>query len=87
MDESALGGPTKLLEREPELEQVDAVLHAVGQRAGRVLVIEGPAGIGKSRLLEAGRVRAADLGVHVLSARATELEQGFPFGVVRQLFR
>jgi len=37
-------------------------------------------------LLAEARVRAADLGVRVLSARATELEQGFPFGMVRQLF-
>ncbi len=42
--------------------------------------------MGKSRLLEEGRVRASDLGLRVLAARATELEQGFPFGVVRQLF-
>jgi DNA-binding CsgD family transcriptional regulator len=49
-------------------------------------VVEGAAGIGKSRLLLESRVRGADLGVRVLHARATELEQGFPFGVVRQLF-
>ena len=86
MNESALVEPAGLLERERELERVDAALEAVGQRRGRVLVIEGAPGIGKSRLLEAGSLRGIDLGVHVLSARATELEQGFPFGVVRQLF-
>ena len=86
MNESALVEPAGLLEREHELERVDAALEAVGQRRGRVLVIEGAPGIGKSRLLEAGSLRGIDLGVHVLSARATELEQGFPFGVVRQLF-
>ena len=79
-------GPAALLERERELEHVRAALRAVGQRAGKVLVIEGAAGIGKSRLLEEARLRATDLGFCVLSARATELEQGFPFGVVRQLF-
>jgi hypothetical protein len=42
--------------------------------------------MGKSRLLDEARLRAPGLGVVVLSARATELEQGFPFGVVRQLF-
>src|SRR5258707_5973941 len=86
MDKSALAEPGALLERELELERVHAALHAVGQRAGVTLVIEGPAGVGKSRLLEAGRARAASLGISVLNARATELEQGFPFGVVRQLF-
>jgi DNA-binding CsgD family transcriptional regulator len=79
-------GPAALLERERELERAHAALRAVGQRVGCVLVIEGAAGIGKSRLLESARNRAAQLGFRVLSARATELEQGFPFGVVRQLF-
>ncbi len=86
MDQPAVAQPAALLEREHELERVAATVRAVGQRAGGVLVIEGAAGIGKSRLLEAARVWASDLGVCVLSARATELEQGFPFGVVRQLF-
>jgi hypothetical protein len=49
-------------------------------------MIEGAAGIGKSRLLEWARVRAAELGLRVLNARGAELEQGFPFGVARQLF-
>ncbi len=50
------------------------------------MVVEGAAGMGKSRLLDEARARASDLGFRVLVARATELEQGFPFGVVRQLF-
>jgi DNA-binding CsgD family transcriptional regulator len=79
-------GPAALLERERELELAHAALRAVAQRAGCVLIIEGAAGIGKSRLLESARARAAQLGFRVLTARATELEQGFPFGVVRQLF-
>ena len=86
MDQAALGQPAPLLERQPEVERVQAVLHATGRRAGGVLAIEGPAGMGKSRLLEEARARAADHGVDVLSARGTDLEQGFPFGVVRQLF-
>jgi predicted ATPase len=49
-------------------------------------VIEGAAGLGKSRLIEAAVARASEFGFRVLTARATELEQGFPFGVVRQLF-
>ncbi|HEX3690376.1 MAG TPA: AAA family ATPase [Solirubrobacteraceae bacterium] len=79
-------GPAALLERELELERVHALLRGVGQGAGCVLAIEGAGGIGKSRLLESARVRATQLGFRVLAARATELEQGFPFGVVRQLF-
>ena len=86
MVKSARARPAALLEREHELERVGAALRAVGRRAGGALVIEGPAGMGKSRLLEEARTRASDLGLRVLAARATELEQGFPFGVVRQLF-
>jgi DNA-binding CsgD family transcriptional regulator len=86
MDASEAAEPAALLEREHEVERVRAALQAVGRRAGGVLVIEGAAGIGNSRLLEVARERASGLGIRVLNARATELEQGFPFGVVRQLF-
>jgi DNA-binding CsgD family transcriptional regulator len=81
-----LGQPAALLEREQEVEQVRLALRAVAHGAGGALIVEGAAGIGKSRLLAEARVRAPDFGVSVLSARATELERGFPFGVVRQLF-
>ena len=86
MDQSALALPDALLEREHEVERVRAAVGAVGQQAGVALIVEGAAGIGKSRLLELARVCASELGLRVLSARATELEQGFPFGVARQLF-
>jgi DNA-binding CsgD family transcriptional regulator/tetratricopeptide (TPR) repeat protein len=86
MEQSALAWPAALLEREHELERVRVALRAAGKRVGATLVIEGAAGIGKSRLLEAARAGASELGFRVLAARATELEQGFPFGVTRQLF-
>jgi DNA-binding CsgD family transcriptional regulator len=85
MDQSARR-PAALLEREHEVARIRAALRAVGQRAGGALVVESAAGMGKSRLLEEARAEAPELGVWVLDARATELEQGFPFGVVRQLF-
>jgi DNA-binding CsgD family transcriptional regulator len=50
------------------------------------VVIEGPAGIGKTALLAAARIAAADSGMRVLRSRGTELERDFAFGVVRQLF-
>ncbi len=86
MHQSAAAQPAALLEREHEVERVRDVVRAVRERAGRVLIIEGAAGMGKSRLLEEARQHASELGVVLLSARATELEQGFPFGVMRQLF-
>jgi DNA-binding CsgD family transcriptional regulator len=50
------------------------------------VLIEGPAGIGKTALLAAVRSQAHGAGMVVARARGTELESGFAFGVVRQLF-
>jgi len=86
MDQSVVAAPDGLLEREREVERIRAALRRVGRREGVVVVIEGTGGIGKSRLLEVARTRGSDLGFRVLNARATELEQAFPYGVVRQLF-
>ena len=63
-------GPAALLERERELERSHAALRAVGQQMGCVLVVEGAAGIGKSRLLSETGARASQLGFRVLTARA-----------------
>ncbi len=73
-----------LLEREDELAALGTLLGGARGGQGRVAVVEGPAGIGKSRLLEAAR--AAAVGFTVLRARGGELERDFPWGVVRQLF-
>src|SRR5437588_77257 len=86
MGSTATAEPAALLEREREVERVHSMLRAVGRRSGRVLVIEAAAGLGKSRLLEEARAAAPELGVRVLAALASDLEQGYPFGVMRQLF-
>ena len=79
-------GRARLLERERELRVLDrGIAGALAGRAGLVL-IEGPAGIGKSRLAAESRRRAAERGLLVLSARGSALERDYPFGVVRQLF-
>src|SRR5438067_12441357 len=75
-----------LLERERELGQLGAAVDAVSAGNGRLVLVEGPPGIGKTRLLEALRARATEHGMTVLAARASELDRDFPFGVVRQLF-
>ena len=71
-----------LHERERELAAVEELLDG----RGRMLLFEGRAGIGKTSLLEVACSRAAELGFEVLRARGSELESGFAFGVVRQLF-
>src|SRR5215203_2017386 len=74
-----------LLERETELAAATAALERTRTGEGGVLVLHGPAGIGKTRLLEETRAVAAAEGMRVLNARASQLETGFPFGVARQL--
>ena len=78
--------PSDLVERDREMAQLDALLRDAQAGEGRVAVVEGPAGIGKSRLVAELRRRAEAQGVKVLSSRAGELEREFPFGVARQLF-
>jgi DNA-binding CsgD family transcriptional regulator len=71
--------------RDLELEALAQVAARVTEGSGRLIVIEGAPGTGKTALLdEAGRIFAA-AGMSVLAARAAELEIDFPFGVVRQL--
>ena len=70
-----------LVEREREL---DAVARVVRERG--VLVIEGGAGLGKTSLLQAACRQASARGDRVVCAGGSELESGFAFGVVRQLF-
>jgi DNA-binding CsgD family transcriptional regulator len=79
-------GAPRLLERERELEVIDRAIESAAAGAAGLVLVEGPAGIGKSRLLAETRRRAAERGLVVLSARGGELERDFPFGVVRQLF-
>ena len=55
----ALVVPGMLCEREDELARVDALMTAACAGRGGVLLIAGPAGIGKTVLLEAARERAA----------------------------
>jgi DNA-binding CsgD family transcriptional regulator len=76
----------QLVEREAELEVVRAAVRDAAAGAGRLLVIEGPAGIGKTRLLLAARESANGAAMRVLHARGSELEREFPYGLVRQLF-
>ena len=75
-----------LLEREPELEALGAAVARAGEGTGGCLLIEGPAGVGKSRLMASGRALAQDAGLSVLEARGAARERDFAFGVARQLF-
>lgn len=75
-----------LLERDAELGVVDQIVEQTLRGQPAVLLIDGSAGIGKTRLLGAARDKARAADHRVLTARASDLERELPFGVVRQLF-
>jgi DNA-binding CsgD family transcriptional regulator len=75
----------RLLER-------DAVMHAIGRRLddalacrGGGVVVEGPAGIGKSAVLAEAVAWAAERGLETLQARAVAPLQRYPFGLLSSL--
>ena len=75
----------RLHERDAELADLEAALGAAATRRGAAIVLEGPAGIGKSSLLDATRAAAPGHGLAVAAARGSDLETAYAWGVVRQL--
>ena len=65
--------------RADELKVIGALVEAVAQGRGGVLVIEGPPGIGKSRLLTEVMARADKAGARTLFGEAFEYQQTMPF--------
>jgi Bacterial transcriptional activator domain/AAA ATPase domain len=74
-----------LVERDREVSQLRQALAQLGFGRSTRLLVEGPAGIGKTRLLEELDRQAKERGIRVLAARGSPLEQSFGYGVVRQL--
>ncbi len=78
--------PTDLVDRDREVAALRRTVTEVVAGAAGCVLVEGPAGIGKSRLLAETARFATTAGIRVLSARGSQLEQSFGFGAVRQLF-
>jgi DNA-binding CsgD family transcriptional regulator len=78
--------PGGLLERAAELAAISGLLELARTGDGGTLLVIGPAGIGKTTLLGSAVASARAAGMRVLAARGRELEEGFSFGVARQLF-
>jgi len=74
-----------LLERSEEIAAIGEHLDAAASGEGRVLLIEGSAGIGKTRLLWETRRLAGECGFSTLGARCDELEVTVAFGLASQL--
>ena len=86
--DAALGQPSRglVLEREREIAAIERLLAAARVGRGALAVVGGPAGIGKTTLLEVAAALAEGRSMTVLRARAVPLEHAFSYGVVRQLF-
>lgn len=78
--------PDGLVDREHEMAVLRGKLDDLAEGRSGCVLVEGPAGIGKTRLLDELRRIAVGAGVWVRSARSSHLEQGFAWGVTRQLF-
>lgn len=74
-----------LLERSGELAALAAGVASARAGSGRLLIVDGPAGIGKTALMGHAGEAAADAGMRPLEACGHELERPFALGVARQL--
>ncbi len=73
-----------LLERDIALGAIMEALGDVERGGGAVVLLAGPAGIGKTSLVQAGRRAAQEAGFGVGSAVGSPMESGLPFGLVGQ---
>jgi len=73
------------VDRDHELAALGSSLDAVADRSGSVVIVQGAAGIGKSRLLAVAVSLAGERGMRALTARARQAERDFSFGLVLQL--
>ncbi|MEU4243620.1 AAA family ATPase [Actinoplanes sp. NPDC026619] len=74
-----------LVGREAELGLLHKLVATAFDGTGGALVLRGPAGIGKSALIETAQQQAHTTGMTVLAARGVASETLLPFGVLHQL--
>jgi DNA-binding CsgD family transcriptional regulator len=74
-----------LLGRQSELTEIERFLGSVSDASPGVLLLSGPAGIGKTTLWQTGIERARALGMTVVSARPTEVETRLAFAALGDL--
>lgn len=73
-------GMAPLLERSDETAALRAAIERAARGSGGLVVVEGPAGIGKTRLIREAADMAEQAGLLVRSARSGEMERDLPFG-------
>ena len=75
-----------MLDRESELEVIRTAIATMSTGLGSALIVEGVAGIGKTRLLAQGCALGKQAGLRILRASCGEFEAAYPWGMVRQVF-
>jgi predicted ATPase len=79
---ATLAPTSRLRGREVQLQALGEALDRVASGHPAVVLVEGEAGIGKSRLLAEALDDAQARGLHTVAGRAQELERNRPFGVL-----
>jgi DNA-binding CsgD family transcriptional regulator len=74
-----------ILDRDAELTAMTAAITAAAGGRGSLILVQGPAGIGRTTMLSVASAEAAAHGMRTLTARGLALEQGFTYGIIRQL--
>jgi DNA-binding CsgD family transcriptional regulator len=74
-----------VLEREREQQILERMVAQASGGSGGVIIVEGQAGVGKTRLLRIAGELGETSGMRVLRGRGSELDRGFGFGLVRSL--
>ena len=72
--------------REAEIQALGEALDRVAAGGPAIVLVEGEAGIGKTRLLAKALEDTAGRGMRVAAGRAEELERTRPFGVLAAAF-
>ena len=68
-----------LVGRQRERDILEAACEAVAQGGSRLILLEGEAGLGKSRMVDAFRQIAEERGLGVLAGAAAQVGQGTPY--------
>jgi DNA-binding CsgD family transcriptional regulator len=86
---AAFSGPMSvpapsLVGRHAEMAHISGLLGRAAQGSGELLLIEGEAGIGKTRVLDEALVVAQGFGFTVIHCHGEELERRRPFGILAE---
>ena len=79
------GAEAMLIERTLELDVLGNAVTRLAEGEGAIVVLEAPAGLGKTALLDHAAQQATRAGCRVRRAAPGPLERHFAFGVVRAL--